>query len=58
MCNVFFVYQVATYEFSFQVRINCSRASELVTHCHFSESAMTPKTTPFIRMCFVQATGM
>ncbi|XP_032955842.1 cilia- and flagella-associated protein 47 [Rhinolophus ferrumequinum] len=48
--------EVATYEFSFQVRINCSRALERVTHCHLSESAMTPKTTPFIRMCFVQAT--
>ncbi|KAM5195366.1 cilia- and flagella-associated protein 47 [Hipposideros larvatus] len=44
--------EVTACEFSFQVRINFFSGLEIDTQ----ESAMTPETTPFIRMCFVQAT--
>lgn len=57
-CNVLFICQVAAYEFSFQVRINSFEASELYTQRHLSKSAVTPKATPLIRPCYVQATGM
>ncbi|XP_036083014.1 cilia- and flagella-associated protein 47 isoform X3 [Rousettus aegyptiacus] len=53
---VFSPKEVAAYEFSFQVRINSFEASELYTQRHLSKSAVTPKATPLIRPCYVQAT--
>ncbi|XP_054551875.1 cilia- and flagella-associated protein 47 [Talpa occidentalis] len=48
--------EVATYQFTFQVEINFYKASELYTERCLSKRTLTPKTTPLIRPCDVQAT--
>lgn len=56
MCNVFFVCQVTTYEFDFDIQINFFESSKLYTQHHLSKSPV-PRV-PLIRPCHVQATGM
>nr|XP_023490286.1 cilia- and flagella-associated protein 47 isoform X1 [Equus caballus] len=47
--------EVATHDFSIQVRINFFEASKLYTQYCLSNSPMIPKTVPLIRPCYVQA---
>ncbi|XP_029785500.1 cilia- and flagella-associated protein 47 [Suricata suricatta] len=53
---VFSPKEVTTFDFCIQVQINSFEASELYTEACLSESAMTPKTAPLIRPCYVHAT--
>ncbi|KAI4554281.1 hypothetical protein MJG53_019580 [Ovis ammon polii x Ovis aries] len=48
--------EVATYNFSIQVRVNFFAASELDSQCCLSDSHVIPNRPPVIRSCHIQAT--
>ncbi|KAF4027207.1 hypothetical protein G4228_019312 [Cervus hanglu yarkandensis] len=48
--------EVATYNFTMQVRVNFFAASELDSQCCFSDSNVIPNTPPDIQLCYIQAT--
>ncbi|XP_049727859.1 cilia- and flagella-associated protein 47 isoform X2 [Elephas maximus indicus] len=48
--------EVATLNFTFQVRVNFMGASEDYRKAHLSSSTPSPKTGPLISTCYIQAT--